>query len=66
MDLNQAGDYKIFNYARIEKPENTNDIVLTTHSGLYKLISEDQYKDHHIVYLDYERWSASYLKYLST
>lgn len=66
MDLNQSWDYKIFNYSRIEKVDNGHDIVLTTHAGLYSMIAQDNYKDHHIIFLDYEWWSSSYLRYAST
>ena len=66
MDLNQPWDYKIFNYSRIEKIDSGNDIVLTTHAGLYSIVSEDNYKDHHIIFLDYEWWSSTYLKFAST
>ncbi len=65
LDLNSSGDYKVYNYIRYESHVDKQNIVLATHHALFSVLTEKQYADYSIIFLDYEWRYASYLKYSS-
>lgn len=66
LHLNTPSDYKIYNFIRQDESSQKSDIVLATHSALFSLLEDKEYEDYTIIFLDYERWYNSYLKYIST
>lgn len=66
LNLNTPTDYKIYNFIRDDEQTQKSSIVLATHPALFSILEDKEYMDYSIVFLDYERWYHSYLKYIST
>lgn len=66
LDLNSAGDYKVYNYIRQDEQTTKSNIIVSTHSALFSLLEHNEYSDYTCLFLDHERWYSSYLKYVIT
>ena len=67
LDLNTKMDYKINYYIQDEKKFEKYPVVLTTHGGLYSILSDvnHKYKNYDVCFFDTEMWYKWYNEYLS-
>ena len=67
LDLNTKMDYKINYYIQDEKKFEKYPVVLTTHGGLYSILSDvnHMYKNYDVCFFDTEMWYKWYNEYLS-
>ena len=63
LHLTTPAEEAVFQAIKDEHDRHQKDIVLCTHGGLYHLIDQKQYEQHHILYLDADRWYHSYNRY---